>query len=726
MRRIQPAARKPDFGAMKRLLRGMRGPFVGAVYLLGERVTMGRAADADIQLPHPEVSRSHAKITRQSDGGYVLLDLGSDNGTLVGDELVERRVLQVGDKIRIHEAIFEFCEGTGSEQTSLVFHRRIRSFDVMRQTVVSSGRRSRPESTFVEPSRDIVSGSVVRGELDVIVQDVADLEAGRTSPGVPEVVGVPTAVIDDGHDLANFSPRVAGSLSSPTRDLPVGDSPVFVPPPLNGALSAVLPLDAMGGMDSSLGFVAGESQLEGLLIVDDDDETEALRLFYTPDDDDLGAAPSSPVPGLQIPAGGLVAPSLPEVEEEKPPVRWLAATTSSLGFDDARARLATLRPVSLDEPLPPALGGVPFARDHHGEGVLADRWSSYSRVSSADSGPRPQLREERFAPHATEGPIPIPADELPTRQILVTDLLREAPSGTTVVGDATAPEAEEALPYAPNYEPPPGYREPTVRASIRAGWGTFGPLRGADVEFGARSPRVGRSSNVDDEFSFEHDSLELVLDQSIEADGRLGLRLSEAGPPEDEATPRYAMALSPLFSVGERPGVRVPERTSEAISDEHALIVLRQILDYRSLRIRQVESDAFGREDEVQLELLDRGLHRVAVGSLRREERHFRPVGRMLKTYLTHRGSASATTIAVVLDDLSVSEAAVRFSNAAPVFAGDVVWLAIDLSSLHMSARSIVFKARVAWVHEPSKQAGLLFAGPAQYVERPEEATSGR
>ena len=45
------------------------------------KITIGKAADNDFVADHAEVSRHHACLVREDDGGYTLEDLGSTNGT---------------------------------------------------------------------------------------------------------------------------------------------------------------------------------------------------------------------------------------------------------------------------------------------------------------------------------------------------------------------------------------------------------------------------------------------------------------------------------------------------------------------------------------------------------------------------------------------------------------------------------------------------------------------
>ncbi len=88
-------------------LRATAGPLEGAIYLLRRRATLGRAGDCDIQIINDGVSRKHAKITAEN-GGHVLIDLSSNNGTYVGEQRVERHQLRAGDEFRIMRSRFVY------------------------------------------------------------------------------------------------------------------------------------------------------------------------------------------------------------------------------------------------------------------------------------------------------------------------------------------------------------------------------------------------------------------------------------------------------------------------------------------------------------------------------------------------------------------------------------------------------------------------------------------
>ena len=70
-------------------------------------VTLGRLPESDVVVDDPGASRQHARIGN-ANGEFVLVDLGSTNGTLVNDEPIGERALSDGDRITIGETVLEF------------------------------------------------------------------------------------------------------------------------------------------------------------------------------------------------------------------------------------------------------------------------------------------------------------------------------------------------------------------------------------------------------------------------------------------------------------------------------------------------------------------------------------------------------------------------------------------------------------------------------------------
>lgn len=75
--------------------------------LMGEAVTIGRLPECTVQLNDPNASRRHAQVRRQGES-YVVVDLGSTNGTKVNGVPVRQHRLVEGDAITIGMSTLRF------------------------------------------------------------------------------------------------------------------------------------------------------------------------------------------------------------------------------------------------------------------------------------------------------------------------------------------------------------------------------------------------------------------------------------------------------------------------------------------------------------------------------------------------------------------------------------------------------------------------------------------
>jgi CRP-like cAMP-binding protein len=94
------------------------GSMQKTVYPLLGPTTIGRSADNTITLPDPTTSRNHARVVF-TEGKWVVEDLGSANGILIGGQRVTRVVLKSGDTFKIGGVSFRFIEkelSAGSDQ----------------------------------------------------------------------------------------------------------------------------------------------------------------------------------------------------------------------------------------------------------------------------------------------------------------------------------------------------------------------------------------------------------------------------------------------------------------------------------------------------------------------------------------------------------------------------------------------------------------------------------
>lgn len=110
-----PDLRTGSFGLSARFKEGAGG---GSAWVLvlpgGERVhltasttVIGRGAEATVRLTDSSVSRRHAEV-RPTGDGYVVVDLGSTNGTRVNGGGVSERPLQDGDTISVGDSQLRF------------------------------------------------------------------------------------------------------------------------------------------------------------------------------------------------------------------------------------------------------------------------------------------------------------------------------------------------------------------------------------------------------------------------------------------------------------------------------------------------------------------------------------------------------------------------------------------------------------------------------------------
>jgi pSer/pThr/pTyr-binding forkhead associated (FHA) protein len=91
-----------------------RGPNAGSRFLLDRDTTSaGRHPDSDIFLDDVTVSRRHAEFRREG-GEFVVIDVGSLNGTYVNREPVDQAVLAGGDEVQIGKFRLVFLTGTTS------------------------------------------------------------------------------------------------------------------------------------------------------------------------------------------------------------------------------------------------------------------------------------------------------------------------------------------------------------------------------------------------------------------------------------------------------------------------------------------------------------------------------------------------------------------------------------------------------------------------------------
>jgi diguanylate cyclase (GGDEF)-like protein len=126
---------------------------------------IGRSARCDLSIEQESVSRHHARITWVH-GSHAIEDLGSTNGTFVGETRVrERTPLKHGDQIKVGRSILKYMAGDDLETNYHEEIYRIMTVDALTQTY---NRRYFDEALEREHNR----GRRYKRDLSLIVFDI--------------------------------------------------------------------------------------------------------------------------------------------------------------------------------------------------------------------------------------------------------------------------------------------------------------------------------------------------------------------------------------------------------------------------------------------------------------------------------------------------------------------------------------------------------------------------
>jgi pSer/pThr/pTyr-binding forkhead associated (FHA) protein len=108
-REVPPEVGSDDAGAPVAHLVVVGGPETGRlIRLIAGETVLGRSEEVAGKLRDPSASQRHAKVLLH-DNGYVLVDLGSTNGTFLNEERLEGPVLLThGDNVRIGKTVLRF------------------------------------------------------------------------------------------------------------------------------------------------------------------------------------------------------------------------------------------------------------------------------------------------------------------------------------------------------------------------------------------------------------------------------------------------------------------------------------------------------------------------------------------------------------------------------------------------------------------------------------------
>lgn len=202
----------PDPPALPKLV----DPASGRESLLnpGEN-TIGRE-NADVLVSHPTASRRHAKIT-VSDGKYILEDLGSTNGTYIGNNKVETGQpveVKPGDEIRIGSAVMRLEPPPADEEIAAEAVREAEEAEELGELAEESAE---VEKAAEEPAPPTVGEEAEEHEaVHEAVEAEIEIEPGiesefEATPGQAlEEPIQPVEIYDEPPTLARLVPAAGG------------------------------------------------------------------------------------------------------------------------------------------------------------------------------------------------------------------------------------------------------------------------------------------------------------------------------------------------------------------------------------------------------------------------------------------------------------------------------------------------------------------------------------
>jgi len=113
-------------------------------YPLAAFNTVGRHPDNTVQVLDRIVSKEHCRITRAPNGGYMLRDTGSLNGSYVNGERVSEKPLESGDQITLGNTVLRFEDDEDQQNTQ---RGRLRNVTLAAGSLVQSQVRSRLDAS---------------------------------------------------------------------------------------------------------------------------------------------------------------------------------------------------------------------------------------------------------------------------------------------------------------------------------------------------------------------------------------------------------------------------------------------------------------------------------------------------------------------------------------------------------------------------------------------------
>jgi pSer/pThr/pTyr-binding forkhead associated (FHA) protein len=192
---------------------------------------IGRKPHNAIVIDNPAVSGEHARIVHEN-GGYVIEDMCSTNGTFVNDKKVDRHQLQDGDQVRIGKHVLVYQDGDAATGLPTVFQPGAGAYDPNKTMILDTAKQ-----------RELLKGEQAGAEAERASEPMGlgllRVMAGKTDQKEYRLTGRLTIIGNQNTATVRltgwFAPKVAALISRRPEGYVIGMSEAGIAIRLNGA-----------------------------------------------------------------------------------------------------------------------------------------------------------------------------------------------------------------------------------------------------------------------------------------------------------------------------------------------------------------------------------------------------------------------------------------------------------------------------------------------------------
>jgi len=178
---VSPSAAAAASGGPRYLVEFTEGVQKGETFDIGtETITMGRHPSNTVVLKDESASAYHAEISKEPIG-YVVVDLGSTNGTFVNGEKIVKTPLSSGKSMKIGQTVMVF-KNVGAPAEDEIFGTVVLDTDMLEQELAASERAAGPAS-LLKPALGVLGLLLGVGLVIGLVMIIGALMGGDT--GIP-------------------------------------------------------------------------------------------------------------------------------------------------------------------------------------------------------------------------------------------------------------------------------------------------------------------------------------------------------------------------------------------------------------------------------------------------------------------------------------------------------------------------------------------------------------